>query len=428
MNYFLQYKSSAGSLLALVVTATVASCGTYQQASYYDNDGIYSDEVAATRTEQYPQRRPGVTPRQAPEESNAYSDYFGQKADEYGEILDSEIFTDVDSYSGTAQDSLAQDGDADYYYDPNNTYNGYAGWGDNATELTINVYDSNWGWNNWGWSAFGWGYPYYSRPGFWGWNNWGWNSWAWGGWGSPWGWNSWAWNGYWGYPAYWGGFYANPYYGYSYYGYPYYRYNRGYGYGTYAYNRSRRGVYNNSLASNSLRGRSNLTARTESDNSRYRCSSGRSNTDARTSTGRSSTQYRNSTARRSVNVDALERNRAYRSSRSTRAVPRYDSQGRSSGYSSGNSRSTYSRGNSAARSSGSRSTYSRTSPSGNSTYSRPASPNRSSGYRSSGSSAPSRSTYRSSGSSSRSSGSMRSSSPPSRSSGGRSSGGGRRSH
>jgi len=420
-------------MMIVLMGLFLASCGSYQQASYYDNDGIYSDEAQRVAVERHPQ----PARQQATDKNNVYGEYFGQKADEYGEILDSEIFTDVDSYSGVAQDSLSADTEPDYYYDPNNTYNGYGGWGDNATDVTVNVYD-NWGWGGLG---FGWGYPWYYNT-YWGWGYpysyyggyYGWNSWAWG-------WNS----HYWGYPGYWGGYYGYPYYGYSYYGYPYYHYGRGYyGYGKYAYSRSRRGIYDHALAANGLRGRSNLSSRlSNADNSRYRTNSGRSNLNTRSSYDRSTSKYRtNSTTRRSVGVDAMERNRAYRTSRSTRALPRYDSQSRNNRIYGGTARSgAYSgNGNTSRTYSNNRGTYSRTAPARSSGYSRSSTPSRSSGssgysrgssnYRSSGrsSSPPRSSSYRSSGSSSRSSGAARSYSAPSRSSGTRSSGGGRRSH
>lgn len=434
-------KYSAKGLISLL-GLLVVSCGSYQQASFYDNDGIYADEANRVTVEQHPQSQRRVAVK---DNGNVYGDYFGQKAEEYEAILDSEIFTDVDSYAAeTAQDSLNLDADFDYYNDPNNTYQGYGGWGDNATSVTVNVYD-NWGWGGYG---YGLGYPWIGYYG-WGWNNpwryyhgyWGWNNWAWGWginsyWGYP-GYYGWGWNNYWGSPGYYG------YYG-GYYGYPYYRYGRGYyGYGGYAYNRSRRGFYNSQIAANTLRGRSNLSSRL-GNTTRYRSNSGRSNLNTRSAYDRSTNKYRaGNNTRRSVGVDGIERNRSYRSSRSTRAIPRYSNQGRTGQtYRGSVPRSgTYSRGNSTNRAGVNRGTYSRTAPSrssGNVRYSSPtrssgyrssgsSGSSRSSGYRSSGSSSPSRSSgYRSSGSSSRSSGSYRSSSAPSRSSGVRSSGSGRR--
>lgn len=443
----LPHKKYSINLLLALFGFLMVSCGSYQQASYYDSDGIYTDAPQRVTTERYQQ--PPAQRRAVKDDQNVYGNYFGQKAQEYGEILDSEIFTDVDSYAAaTAQDSLDLDAEDNYYYDPNNTYEGYAGWGDNATRVNINIYD-DWGWGGFGYGLgypwvygnFGWGWnnPWRWNYG-WGWNNWGWNNWGWG-FNYGWGWNNWGWgwnNWGWGYPGYWGSFYGHPYYGYG----------RGYyGYGGYAWNRSRRGFYDTSIAANAVRGRSNLNTRLRSTDTRYRTNSGRSNLNTRSSYDRATSRYQNGvSARRSVGVDGIERNRSYRTSRSSRAVPGYSSQSRS-GQTYRSTRpgtGTYSRGNATNRSAVGRSTYSRTAPRSNSGYSRSSSsPSRSSGYRSSGSSgssrssgyrssggnAPSRSSgYRSSGSSSRSSGSFRSSSAPSRSSGARSSGGGRRSN
>ena len=174
----------------------LVSCGSYQQASYYDDDGIYSSREPVVRVEK--QSAEGVRARQ--QESDIYGDYFGQKASEYGEILDEEIFTDIDGYSSQIQNDSIPLGEQTDYFANNNTYIGNPGWGDNPTNLTINVYD-NWGWggglgwgwgwndpwlwNGWGWGGLGWG---------WGWNNWGWNRWGWGGLGWGWGWNNWGWN------------------------------------------------------------------------------------------------------------------------------------------------------------------------------------------------------------------------------------------
>ncbi|WP_147321474.1 MULTISPECIES: hypothetical protein [unclassified Arenibacter] len=384
----------------VLLISVLISCGSYQQASYYDNDGIYSNNSEQVRvTEQRPRaQQPAPKP-------NAYGDYFGQKANDYGEILDSEVFTDVDGYySDMETDSLNYDQDLSYNA-PNNDYNGYGSWGDNATNVNINIYD-DWGWggapftwgyggfygglyggfyNPWRWNRFGYGYGWND----WGWGGYGWNNWGWGGYG----WNNWGWGGYG-----WGGYY-----------YPYHYsrnrfgnfYNR-----SYAYNASRRGVYNSNtrLRSTALSGRSNITA---------------------DRTG--SSRYRSSAARSNVGVDALERNRSYRTSRSTRAVPNYNNSSRSNQtYRSSSSNSGTYRGT-APRTSTYRSSAS--SRSSNSTY-RSSTPTRSSSgnYRSSSSSTPTRSsssTYRSSGSSSSSSGSIRSSggsSSRSSSSGSRSSG------
>src|SRR6056297_1310084 len=182
--------------LLSIIAMVGASCGSYQPASYYDNDGIYSDDAPRTverRPAQRPQQQYGTQP-----ESNTYTDYFGQKAEQYDEILDSEIFTDVDSYaSKPIDDQINQDQLTDYYNNPND-YEGYGGWGDNATNININFQNNGWGmgiYDPWVWNGgFGWGGGFgWNR-----WNNWGWGGglgWGWGG-GFGWNrWNNWGWGG-----------------------------------------------------------------------------------------------------------------------------------------------------------------------------------------------------------------------------------------
>ncbi len=448
--------------LVLLMALMLVSCGSYQQASYYDNDGIYTEGTERVTVNRTPEQRP---PARVRDNDGIYGDYFGRKAEEIDEIMEDEVFTDVDSYYSD-DDQEGQDGvEQDTYFDSNNNYEGYAGWGDNATSVNINIYDGmGYGFYDYGW-AYPWLYSGYYGYG-WGFNNpWRYNYY------SPW----WGGNFGWGYAGYygygWGGFYGNGWGGFynSYYCPPYFYSNRIYSNSNYAYNRSRRGYYDrNTLASNSLRGRSNLGTRSGGEANRYRTNSGRSNISNRNGvSNRSSVSSRNglasrnsgtyrsgTTARRSVSADAIARNRAYRSSRSTRSVPNYSSNSRSGQTYRGTvpRSSTYSRGNSSAvrsgngayrtstprssgnyrssgsssspRSSGYRSSGSTSRSSGGSYRSSGSSSSRSSGgsYRSSGSSSSrsSSGSVRSSGGSSRSSGSVRSSGGSSRSSGGRS--------
>lgn len=328
-------------LLTVPVGLLVASCGSFQEASYYDNDGIYaSSETTVAPTEQHNNV-----------DNDTYVDYFDAKAKEYDELLNSDaIFTDVDSYNSGeyAQDSTDLIDDE--------TYRSFAGWGDNTTDVSINIYTNP----RWGW---------YASPWFWGWNRWNrWNfGWNWGvynyayaGWIDPfWIYDGW-WSPYWGYNF---GFYG--YYGW--YGRPFY-YNYGY-YPhslrrSYAYANSRRGYYN----------RSNLT----STDSRYRYSRGRSSNYTRTRalnytrnrgySTNNNARYRNS---RGISADGrgniysrsgssnnrVIRGRSYNSNRSTPNYSRSSSRSRSSGSynrsSSGRSRSSGSiRSSSGSRSSG----------------------------------------------------------------------------
>lgn len=243
--------------LALPILAMLflASCGSSQQASYYE-DGIYNQ---STREAQVEKKTLGADNAKA-QEPNTYKDYFGQRGKAYGKILDDEIFTDVNSYSGTAAtDSIPAEQQTNYFT-YNNTYAGNPGWGENPTSVTVTLY------NNWG-GGYGWGYPYWRYP-YWGFR-YGWR-------GHP----------YWGHGYGWGGYYGHPWYG------PYYRphYYRPYYYPkTYTYSATRRG-YSNSARTGEKRANSNYFSRYRTSNSnteRYR-SSGNSTSRRPSGTYRSS--------------------------------------------------------------------------------------------------------------------------------------------
>ncbi|RZJ65345.1 MAG: hypothetical protein EOO50_14295 [Flavobacterium sp.] len=186
-HYFSTRSTSYGILLGMFAML-LASCGTSRNTA--SNDGIYGDnQTADTRQENT---------------NNGYRQYFNS-------LQDDEIITDVERYS-SVQDSTQRTDDG--YAE------GYSSWGGNADNVTINVYDNNWGygyWNNY-WYGGGWGWGL------------GWNSWY----GPGWGWN---------YGYGWGGY---PYYGYGYGGYPYYGgyYGNGYYGNGYAYNNGPRGGRN----------------------------------------------------------------------------------------------------------------------------------------------------------------------------------------
>ncbi|OYX81023.1 MAG: hypothetical protein B7Y83_17715, partial [Flavobacteriales bacterium 32-34-25] len=144
----------------------MVSCGSYQNSSYYESDGIYG----ASANRNVEQNSPSA---------NYYRDYFNSLQ---SDSETSEVITDIDKYS-------------DFDSADNDSYPSYAGWGNNQTGTIINVYPDYWGmnsgfgWNNWGWNNY-WGMNY----GF-GWNNWGWNNWGWNNWGMNYGfgWNNWGW-------------------------------------------------------------------------------------------------------------------------------------------------------------------------------------------------------------------------------------------
>ncbi|MBP4140321.1 hypothetical protein J3S90_00700 [Flavobacterium sp. P4023] len=220
----------------------LTSCGSYQNSSYYDSDGIYgssSNRTIETRSQNNSYDR------------NQYKDYFAtlQK-----DNTSDEIFTNVDDYSSYDLNSESVQ---------NNDTN-YPGWGSNPQNISINFNDNNWYGNYW------YGNNWYG-------NNWYRNYWGWNG-GYGWGlnvglgWNNYYGNGFYGNSYYGNGYYGNAYYGNGYYGNSYYGNNwtnsNYYNSRTRSYNSSRRGsTYDNA----GINGRNSGTySRTQNNNNNRR--------------------------------------------------------------------------------------------------------------------------------------------------------------
>jgi hypothetical protein len=205
-NYYNSEKMSIYTLFGLL-TLMATSCGSYQNKSYYDRDGIYGSETEKVAQAATNDGQAKTT------ETNKYTDYFNSLRDGQTD----EVFTDVEGYSSYKDTVASQE------------RNQSSSWGSNPSNVTVNVYDNSWGYN--GWNNYWYG------------NNWGWNNPAWNSWYGPnwgWGWNSWYGNS-WGYNNYWYG----GYYGYGYNNWCGNGYNNGY-YGNnynqnYAYGNGRRG-------------------------------------------------------------------------------------------------------------------------------------------------------------------------------------------
>jgi hypothetical protein len=193
-------------LISFISILFLSSCGSYQNSSYYDTDGIYGTTEAGMRKRAIQQ-----------ESAIAYENYFNALQDTKDTTS---VFTDVASYNS--------------YSNTNNQENptSYPSWGSNSQNININYYPSNLGW------ALGFGYPYV---------NYGWRNSYFGGfypfnyWNDP----------YmmgWGYTNYFGfNYYPNYYWGYqNFYSYPgNYQRER-----VFSYNNSRRGSnYNQSRPS-----------------------------------------------------------------------------------------------------------------------------------------------------------------------------------
>jgi hypothetical protein len=192
----------------IIILIGFTSCGTYQSA-YSDDDGIYTtrDRNVSSDTN-----------------SNQDDNYFAQKLEEYQNIDNGDLITDVDGYSYQDQNGVYESNDSNYENSP---------WG-YSNDVTISVYSSgvfgSYGnhqfLNNYWFTGNNYNYPYRNswRPGdyryhYYGSNNWGFNNW---------GFNNYWNNGFYGYNNFYNGFYCPPYYS-SFYGSNNYAYNNSYG-------------------------------------------------------------------------------------------------------------------------------------------------------------------------------------------------------
>ncbi|MBT8311195.1 MAG: hypothetical protein HKO72_11115, partial [Flavobacteriaceae bacterium] len=114
-------KDKMPMVAALGVLLGLSSCGSYQYAGYEDD--IYG--VSERRVEYQEQR----TERDVEQNNNTYyKNYFAEKSQELDAIAqENEIFTDIDSYEGSYSESDSLE------FDPT----GYAGWGQDNTQVTI---------------------------------------------------------------------------------------------------------------------------------------------------------------------------------------------------------------------------------------------------------------------------------------------------
>ena len=113
--YFNRKRLSTYALFGFLAIVT-SSCGSYQNSSYYDNDGAYGGSQTNNNNSQ----------------SNKYQEYFSDLN------KDAEAFTGIDSYTSVTNDSIKKTEN----YNSNN-----AGWGNNPQSVTVNVYDNNWGYD-----------------------------------------------------------------------------------------------------------------------------------------------------------------------------------------------------------------------------------------------------------------------------------------
>ncbi len=240
-NYIQKSKMHFVGALGLIFG--LASCGTYQYAGYED-DGVYGE----SNTVEYRAESTQDNSSASKSGSGYYNTYFKEKSQELDYISQEDaIFTDIDSYEGNYEvenDTLVDENPS------------YAGWGQNSTDVSINIYGGGY------YGSYWWGSPYYYSPWYYGYGY---------GYGNYWG---YGYNNYWCPPYYYGSYYSGWYSPY-YYSYPYryygnHYYNGYYNRRGYAYNSGRRGYINRNLNTSSRLNRRSTVVNSRSNTYRPR--------------------------------------------------------------------------------------------------------------------------------------------------------------
>ena len=258
-TYIFSLKKASLYTLFGLSSILLASCGSYQNSSYYDNDGIYGGTTVSR-----------IENTQRPEQNNAYAGYFKSLQDD---PQSNEVFTDVDNYNNYDENQSPDDH--------------YADWGNNYARTNINIYPNN----NWGMNyGFGYGFPYSN----WGYSGWGYSNF---GWGSPYSYGYYGWN-----SPFYGVGWNNPYYG--------------YGWNSYGYNSFNNNNYNNSY--NRVRSTSNSSRGNYSINSRYNSGTSARSSQSNTTSRRSYNSSTNTAPVFSRNSSSNSTSRSYDSSNNTR--------------------------------------------------------------------------------------------------------------
>ncbi|WP_257710843.1 hypothetical protein [Gramella sp. MT6] len=346
MKLYYTLRNKLNLLFVPVVLFALASCGSYQYSGY-EADGIYGES------------RPGIWEQADPEanevkpnnNSTYYKNLFAQQSQMVGEVLDNEVFTDVDSYSSNDGYENYSEVGGDVAY-----VGGNAPWGEDPDTYSINIINTGFGgfYSPWGWGyGYGWGpgwggfYDPFWDPFYPGWGP-GWGP----GWAAGWGYGGFGFGIGYGYPYGYGWGYGGFYSPWRYNHYHYYNdnvaYNRGRRSSQGSYRdrdvNNRRSSYSRSIRDIRTSGSPERTSRVQrgvTDNSRIYTRSTR-----RTESSRSYDSGRSRSSSPVYQRSTQSSNRSYRSSPTTRS----SSSTRSS--TTRSSSSSSSRGSGATRSSG----------------------------------------------------------------------------
>src|SRR6478752_7649794 len=109
-TYSFSLKSAYSNMIIGAISILMASCGSYQNSSYYDNDGVYGTPQKTTANYNY-----------SAQQNNQYKDYFGAKKTD-----DTIQYVKQPDYNYDQSQAQAQP-----QQNTTDSYSGNANWGDN---------------------------------------------------------------------------------------------------------------------------------------------------------------------------------------------------------------------------------------------------------------------------------------------------------
>lgn len=153
MELYYTLRNKLSLLLAPMAVFALVSCGSYQYSGY-EADGIYGESRPGI-LEQPEQEATEVRPNS---NNSYYKNLFSEQSEMVGEVLESDVFTDVDSYSSNDRYENYSEIGGDVAY-----VGGNAPWGQDPDTYTVNIYNNGFYggfYSPWRY-GYGFGFPYY---------------------------------------------------------------------------------------------------------------------------------------------------------------------------------------------------------------------------------------------------------------------------
>lgn len=144
--------------ISLILSLFLVSCGSFESVSYHD--GVYGERsnINDRPVEQANEQQAPATYQN--DSGSYYQALFAQKAADYGAINSQQdsIFTNVENYSTQSYDQSNPDYTSNYG-------GGYGAWGENPSQVNINIIDNGFGWGG-GFGPWGLGFNNFGFGGF----------------------------------------------------------------------------------------------------------------------------------------------------------------------------------------------------------------------------------------------------------------------